>query len=119
MKLLRLAAIAWILAAIISGLLAAFLLGMGEHPEERTMGLLLAVGALLAAGSGTVGAARPTTAFARWSVLVAVAWVAGAIVVAPGLRFGSDRIAFGWLPALLPVAAGLASLSRAARRAPE
>lgn len=101
---------------MIPGLLAALLLGMGEHPEERTMGLMLAVGALLAAGSGIVGVAQPTTAFARWSVLLAVARIAGAIVVAPGLRFGSDRIAFGWLPAVLPVAAGLASLPSAVRR---
>lgn len=116
MKLLRLAAIAWILAAIVAGLLGAFVLGLGEHPEERAMGLLLAVGALLAAGTGIVGVLRPTTAFARWSVLLAVTWVAGSSVVAPGLRFESDRIVLGWLPAVLPVVAGLASLSVATRR---
>lgn len=119
MKSLRLASVAWILSAIVAGLLGAFLLGMGEHPEERTMGLFLAAGALLAAGSGTVGVMRPSTAFARWSVLLAVVWVIGSIVFVPRLGFESDRLLLGVLPAMLPVVAGLASLSWASRRLPE
>ena len=119
MKSLRLAGVAWILSAIVAGLLSAFLLGLGEHPEESGIGLFLAVGALLAAGSGTVGVMRPSTAFARWSVLLAVGWVIGSIVFVPRLGFESDRLVFGVLPAILPVVAGLASLSWARRRLPE
>ena len=116
MKSLRPASVVWILAAIVAGLLGAFLLGLGEHPDERAMGLFLAAGALLGAGTGILGLIRPTTALARWSVLLAVLWVIGSVVVVPALRSESTRVVLGLLPAVLPVVAGVASLSRAVQR---
>ncbi len=125
MMLYRLAGIAWILAAIVAGLLAAFLLIGGQWPGERELGLPLIAGALIAAGNGILGLFRSSPRVALWSVASAVAWVAVSVVVwvavwvvgAPILANESNLVVFGLLPAVLPVLAALASLlARRGRR---
>lgn len=116
MKALRLAGFVWIAAAGLAGALGVFLLGMGEHPEEGEAGQRLVVGAILAAGTGIAALLRPTAAFARWSVVLAAAWVTVAIVLPSSLNFESDRILFHWVPAALAVVAGIASIPVAVRR---
>ncbi len=111
MMLFRLAGIVWVLAAIVAGLWAVFLLGMSETPPGQALGRLLAVGALVAAGNGIFCLFRPSRRVALWSVVSAVVWVA-ITVVGPDaitLAFESDRIVFGWFPAVLPALAGLVS----------
>jgi hypothetical protein len=117
MKSLRLASGAWILAAIVAGAQGAFIVGLAE---ENTAGLLLIAGALLAVGTGIFGFKRPTTRFARWSVLLTIVWVLVSLATVPlTLMAGTDQIAFGAVPAVLPLVAGLASLPFASRRGPE
>ncbi len=112
MMLFRLAGIVWVLAAILAGLWAVFLLGMSETPPGQALGRLLAVGALVAAGNGIFCLFRPSRRVALWSVASAVVWVAVTVAEpdAVTLMFESDRIVFGRLPAVLPALAGLVSL---------
>lgn len=110
MKSLRLAGIAWILAAIVAGLLGAFILGLGERPEGRTQGLLLCASAVLAGGTGLLGLRWPSTTLARWSVLLTVGWLIASIVGIPWYQNGQDLVVLVLLPAVLPVVAGLSSL---------
>jgi hypothetical protein len=119
MKSSRLASFGWIVGAIVAGFLGAFLWGLSERPEGVLGGQLLVGGALLAAGTGILGLRRPTTMLARWSVVLAVAIVVVSAVRVPTFMFESDRVVFGWLPAVLPVVAGLLSLPGAIRRGPD
>ncbi len=111
MMLFRLAGIAWILAAILAGLWAGFLVGMSETPPGQALGRLLAVGALVAAGNGIFCLFRPSRRVALWSVASAVVWVAVTVAEPDAITpaFGIDRVIFVWFPAALAALAGLVS----------
>ena len=115
---MRLAGIAWVLAALVAGFVAALLLGIGERPGERWLGVALGLGALVAGVTGIRTLWRPSPIVARWSVLAALAWVVASALLAPADLHEDDRDTLLWLPAVLPVLAGLASLYAARSRGP-
>ncbi len=130
LRLYRLVGIVWILVAIRVGFVAVFWLGMahghGPGPDDRTVPLLLAAGALIAAGNGILGLFRPSPRVALWSVASAVAlvavsvvfWVAISVVGDPALASEAHYVValFGPWSAAMLVLSGLAlSLSRRPR----
>jgi hypothetical protein len=114
--MLRLTSVTWIVAAIVAGALAALLLGIGEHPPERAVGLHLAAGAVIALATGLLGVSRPSSSLAMWSVALAVVWVSVSLLDAPAIKFDSDRLLLVALPAIFPVLAGITALFSLSRR---
>ena len=121
MTALRVAAVAWIVAALVAAPLNAFVLGFADDGNSLPIVKLELGGAGVAAVTGVVGLRRPSIAFARWSVLLALLWLVASFLGAPAYRFSADQSIFVWLPAVAPLVAGGASLfwlarSGAARR---
>ena len=110
MTALRVASVAWIVAALIAAPLNAFVLAMADDGSSLPIVKLELGGAVVAAVTGVVGLRRPSIAFARWSVLLALVWLVASFLGAPAYRFPSDQNVFVWLPALAPLIAGAASL---------
>ena len=110
MRALRVASVAWIVAALVAAPLNAFVLGFVDDGSALPIVKLELAGAAVAAVTGVVGLRRPSVAFARWSLLLGLAWLVASFLGAPAYRFSADQNVFVWLPAVAPLVAGGASL---------
>ncbi len=117
-RLSRLVGIVWIFAAIVFGYASVFYINSAHSwvlsPVATALGLLLAVGALVAVGNGIFSLFRPSRRVALWSFASAVAFVAVSAVawvylsVHGAIPSDSTLIAIRLLlPAVLLVLSGL------------
>lgn len=108
--------LAWLATGLVVGVLGLFLLSLGEQPEDRGLGVLHVVTALLALATGTGLLARSQRPW-RWSlplsgVLVVVAVVTALVLLVDKPVYVSDVL----LLAVPPLVGGLvtAALARSA-----
>jgi hypothetical protein len=102
----------WLLAAVPVGFLGYLAFALSEARPERRVGLILFALAVLAILTSGLLWTRPRTAVVRWSLLVSLLWLAGAAYATVTMRFATDRLLLGGLPAVVAVITALLALKR-------